>query len=219
VGYNLYGQLNVSSWTDITAIAAGYWHTVGLKEDGRVVAVGYNDYGQLNTFDWSNVRQPVTLDCDGDGYTVDEGDCDDNDASINPGAAEVVDCIDNDCDGLVDEGDVTLPAGTISVSQNYIWPPNHEMVPITVDVSGVTDVNLKTVIITEITSSEPDNGLGDGDTTGDTAITGDLTGAVRAERSGKGTGRTYTVTVTATDCAGNETDFTAEVFVPHDRRK
>ena len=43
VGYNGYGQLNVSSWTNIKAIAAGAHHTVGLKKDGTVAAVGYND--------------------------------------------------------------------------------------------------------------------------------------------------------------------------------
>ena len=55
VGYNGYGQLNVSSWTNIKAIAAGAYHTVGLKEDGTVVAVGFNDYGQLNVSSWTNI--------------------------------------------------------------------------------------------------------------------------------------------------------------------
>ncbi len=44
------------------------------------------------------------LDEDGDGFAADE-DCDDQDASINPGAAERCDQRDNDCDGEIDEGD------------------------------------------------------------------------------------------------------------------
>ncbi len=44
-------------------------------------------------------------DTDNDGYT-DDVDCDDNDASVNPGAAEICDDIDNDCDRAVDNDPV-----------------------------------------------------------------------------------------------------------------
>ncbi len=44
-------------------------------------------------------------DADGDGYTVAEGDCDDEAAKVNPGADEYCDEIDNDCDGWIDESD------------------------------------------------------------------------------------------------------------------
>jgi hypothetical protein len=56
VGSNSYGQLNVSSWTNIKAIAAGAYHTVGLKEDGTVSAVGYSALGQLNVSPWTNIK-------------------------------------------------------------------------------------------------------------------------------------------------------------------
>ncbi|MEC7983585.1 MAG: putative metal-binding motif-containing protein, partial [Myxococcota bacterium] len=47
----------------------------------------------------------ITLDNDGDGFTVEE-DCNDNDANVSPSAEELCDGVDNNCDGTVDE-DVT----------------------------------------------------------------------------------------------------------------
>ncbi|MBI1267656.1 MAG: hypothetical protein GC193_09540 [Cryomorphaceae bacterium] len=45
----------------------------------------------------------VVMDNDNDGFTAAQGDCDDTDASVYPGALEICDTIDNDCDGIVDE--------------------------------------------------------------------------------------------------------------------
>ena len=43
-------------------------------------------------------------DADGDGYGGCSADCDDNDATAHPGAAETCDTVDQDCNGLVDDG-------------------------------------------------------------------------------------------------------------------
>jgi len=50
------------------------------------------------------------VDADNDGFFADS-DCDDNDADVNPDAAELCDGVDNNCDGVVDE-DEAEDAGT-----------------------------------------------------------------------------------------------------------
>ncbi len=51
------------------------------------------------------IDEPISLDDnDGDGYSEDDGDCDDNDEFSYPDAIELADNADNDCDGTVDEG-------------------------------------------------------------------------------------------------------------------
>ena len=45
-------------------------------------------------------------DYDGDGWSRDDGDCDETDASINPDADEVWDTVDNDCNDYTDDMDV-----------------------------------------------------------------------------------------------------------------
>ena len=42
----------------------------------------------------------MNTDADEDGYTLGDGDCNDNDPSIHPGAIEQCDDVDRDCDGL-----------------------------------------------------------------------------------------------------------------------
>ena len=42
-------------------------------------------------------------DADEDGYTPADGDCDDDDAAVNPDADELCDGVDNDCNGAIDD--------------------------------------------------------------------------------------------------------------------
>jgi hypothetical protein len=84
-----------------------------------------------------------------------------------------------------------------------------------VTASDICDPSPKVTLT--VTSSEPDNGSGDGDTTGDIVIHSPTDVELRAERSGNGPGRTYTLVWTATDDSGNHKSFTAYVTVPHNK--
>jgi hypothetical protein len=117
--------------------------------------------------------------------------------------------------------DTTPPViASVTPSESVLTPPNHKLVPVTVSVVASDDTDpAPSAHITTVTSSEPDNGLGDGDTAGDIAITGPLTLQLRAERAAKGAGRTYTITVLVTDASGNSSSATTTVLVPRDQKK
>ena len=73
------------------------------------------------------------------------------------------------------------------------------------------------ITFVSITSNEPDNGIGDGNTTNDIVIIDDFTFKLRAERSGTGSGRIYTVTYKATDASGNYVIASVTIEVPHNQ--
>jgi hypothetical protein len=56
---------------------------------------------------------PYDVDYDLDGFTVNEGDCNDHDETIFPNAKELCDNIDNNCDGNIDEGLQCYPPGDL----------------------------------------------------------------------------------------------------------
>lgn len=114
--------------------------------------------------------------------------------------------------------DATGPEITgLAPSTGSLWPPNHQMVGITIDIDATDALSAAVCTVTGVTSSEPDNGLGDGDTANDTEVTGPSSVNLRAERAGKGQGRVYTIAVTCTDAAGNTTTGATTVSVPKSR--
>ena len=115
--------------------------------------------------------------------------------------------------------DVTPPKISVSLSPTSLWPPNHQMVPIVATIVATDECDPNPLVrLVSVVSSEPDNGLGDGDTAADVADTtpgtDDRSISLRSERAGGGSGRTYTVTYHATDASGNSTPATATVKVP-----
>jgi hypothetical protein len=103
----------------------------------------------------------------------------------------------------------------ISASPKSLSPPNHKMVPVTLTVAASDQCSTPTCKITSVSSNESTNGTGDGNTAADWQITGASTVNLRAERSGNGSGRTYTITVACTDGSGNTATKTTAVTVPH----
>ena len=75
------------------------------------------------------------------------------------------------------------------------------------------------VTLVSVTSNEPDNGYDDGNTINDIVIVDDYHFKLRAERSGSGTGRIYTLTYMVTDSCGNSTTASATVTVPLSKGK
>ncbi len=55
VGSNLYGQCDISDWTDISAVYAGECCTIGLKTDGTVVAKGSDGNGVCDVSSWTDI--------------------------------------------------------------------------------------------------------------------------------------------------------------------
>ncbi len=73
----------------------------GTVDDGITYAIYYRDtdgdgYGDSSDSDYT--CSPSS------GFVTTGGDCDESDASINPGATEICDGVDQDCDGTADDG-------------------------------------------------------------------------------------------------------------------
>jgi hypothetical protein len=118
--------------------------------------------------------------------------------------------------------DNTPPVITTNGATPSLWPPNHDYqtFQVTDFVSSVFDncggVSVGDVTIQKVTSDEAEDGDGDGSTLNDIVIGADCRSVqLRAERSGVGDGRVYTITFKVTDTHGNVGTATAKVVVAH----
>jgi hypothetical protein len=116
--------------------------------------------------------------------------------------------------------DTTPPViSSVTATPNSLWPPNHKLVAVTVGVNASDNCGSVTSAIVGVTSSEADNGIGDGNTSDDIQNINGLSVDLRAERSGNGGGRIYTIKVRSADPSGNYAEKTVEVIVPGDNGK
>lgn len=112
--------------------------------------------------------------------------------------------------------DTTAPAiSSLTSSVTTLWQPDHKMRPVALTAVATDSVGIVSTKILSVTSSEPANGKGDGNTAADWEITGDLTLNLRAERTGTtAADRVYTITVESRDAAGNATTRAITINVP-----
>jgi hypothetical protein len=128
-----------------------------------------------------------------------------------------------DPDPSNDSASVTVtadnPPPTISgqsVNAPSLWPANHKMVDVVVSYNVTDNCGTPACTLT-VTSNEPIDGGGDGDTAPDWEIVDRNHVRLRAERNGGGTGRTYTIAITCMDSSGASSTKTVAVVVPHSK--
>ncbi len=112
--------------------------------------------------------------------------------------------------------DATPPTLSLSATPSSLWPPNHKLVPVTVTVNVTDDQDANPDV--KLVSITCDDGCNPAlDIAGVTLNTDDRDFELRAERLGTGSGRTYTITYSASDAGGNTGTATVTVMVPHDQ--
>ena len=85
-------------------LGSAHFYTMSEEEKDAVVA-NYSDVFQYEGIAFYAYDRPSPTDNDGDGYYTDDGDCNDENSDIYPGAIEVCsDGVDNNCNDLIDEG-------------------------------------------------------------------------------------------------------------------
>ncbi len=151
--------------------------------------------------------------------------CDHPSGSFFPVGDTTVTCTSSagpSCSFTVTVTDDEAPVITTGGQGITLWPPNHKYKTINVTdlVTSVSDncdagVGTGSVRITSVSSDEPNNSGGDGNTTNDIVIAADCKSVqLRSERKGDGNGRVYTITFKVTDASGNVSTATATVSVP-----
>lgn len=109
------------------------------------------------------------------------------------------------------------PTLSISPSVATIWPPNKAMVSVGINLT--TSDNSGGIPAVKLVSITCDDSCNSADIAEATFGTDDRAFKPRADRTGVGKGRTYTITYEATDGSGNKATATTTVVVPHDQGK
>lgn len=106
--------------------------------------------------------------------------------------------------------------GDLSSAPNVLWPPNHDMVPVTVNYTATDDCDPAPVCSLSVSSNEGGGG-GSGNTSRDWQVLNAHEVDLRAERMGAGDGRFYTITVDCKDGMSLSSSSMVTVSVPHNK--
>lgn len=232
-GYN-YGFVVYGSNYDSTALLMGGLNIKNHDNTAPTTKLVAN--AQANDLGWYNKDVTITLNATDDEsgvattyYTVDNGtEQTGNSFDLNTDGVHTITYYSVDNAGNKEAPqtetikiDKTAPEVTVSLDKT-ILPVNHKMYTVSATVNATDEASgVKTVVLDSITSNEDPLAKGSGQTSVDIQNadygTFDTQFDLRGERSGKGDGRTYTVTYTVTDQAGNATTQTAMVYVPHNK--
>lgn len=132
----------------------------------------------------------------------------------------------NSCSFMVTVFDIEPPVITVKDIKSSKWPPNHKSFEVEIKdfiisvEDNCTDLTIDDIIIDEVSSDEPQNSQGDGNTSDDIVIASDCrTVSLLAERQGGGNGRVYTIYLAVADEHGNIGTAEIKAEVPHDQGK
>lgn len=204
---------NVAPGLSLTSTVSGLTVTV----TGSVSDAGSNDT-QTCSFAWGDGATTA-------GIAVTGGTCQSSHtyAAGTPTASITVTATDDDGGSTQQSLTRTLnraPSCTaVTPSLTELWPPNHTLQLIVLGGATDPDGDPLAYAITSVRQDEPTNGLGDGDTAVDAVSAGPGMVRIRAERSGNGDGRVYTIRFTVSDGKGGSCAGSVNVTVPKSASK
>lgn len=104
-----------------------------------------------------------------------------------------------------------------TATPSVLWPPNHKMVRVRVDYTVATSCGATATTTLSIGIKDREHGHGEGHVSDDAVVIDAHTVLLRAARSGRGHGRTYTIWIRAVDSTGLEAIKALTVTVPKSR--
>lgn len=122
--------------------------------------------------------------------------------------------------------DEVAPTLAPVADRSILWPPNNKLVAVTIKTNASDNSGLPPTLNATITCNEPVKLVGKtkkSSVSWDTPVIDQVSGTIKcmlpAQRLGNGSGRVYTISISATDASDNSSTADVKVSVPHDKGK